>query len=603
MIQKKIVVCGSVDDGKSTLTGRIYFETGNITLDQIEKIKKISKKTKRTNESLDLTFFNDGLEDEVEQGITIDVSHKYLDYKSQRFIFHDSPGHNQYTRNVVTAASECQIAIVLIDVSKGILEQTKRHIQILDFLEIKNVIFALNKIDLIKYNYKNYLKILNKLKEYIFQFKFSNSFFVPVSALQGINVVKSSSKKKWYCHKSILNILKDIKLKKAKVDNFFSVQTILKHGNKRIYYGNVNGKISKNEKILLLPSRQECKVANIYNNNKNHKFFSGKNQISLELSGQFDIGRGNVFTWKNTKLELGDFFNANVILTSKDSICKGREYSIRITNQEAPIVITKVKGEIDIHNHVKKKSILGINDFGIVEFKTRKPIIFSEVKNIEEFSKFIIIDNITNNVIAAGKINFKLRRSEKIFPVINKITKSLRSKIKKQTPFCIWLTGRSASGKSTLANKIEERLLSRGFHTYILDGDNIRSGLNNDLGFKAEDRIENIRRIAEVSKLFIDAGLIIIVAAISPFARDRLFAKSLFLKKEFYEIHVDTPLSICIKRDKKNLYKSSNQNKKFNNIGLKGIYEDPKYPFLKVSTEKEDSTVIAEKILNQILDK
>jgi bifunctional enzyme CysN/CysC len=603
MIQKKIVVCGSVDDGKSTLTGRIYFETGNISLDQIEKIKKISKKTKRTKESLDLTFFNDGLEDEVEQGITIDVSHKYLDYKNQRFIFHDSPGHNQYTRNVITAASECQIAIVLIDASKGILEQTKRHIQILDFLQIKNVIFALNKIDLIKYNHKNYLQILNELKEYIFEFKFSNPFFVPVSALQGINIVKKSSKKKWYNHKSILNILKDIKLKTIKAHNFFSVQTILKHRDKRIYYGNASGKILKNENILILPSQKNCKVTNVYTGNKNKKYFLKKNQTSLELSDHFDIGRGNIFTWKNTNLESGDYFNSKVVLTSKDSIYKGREYIIRIVDQEVPVIITKVKGVIDVHNHIKRKSMLNTNDFGIIEFQTRKPIIFSEKKKIDEFCRFIFIDNITNNVIAAGKINFKLRKSEKIFPVVSKVTKYLRSKIKKQQPFCIWLTGRSGSGKSTLANKIEEKLLARGFHTYILDGDNIRSGLNNDLGFKSDDRVENIRRIAEVSKLFIDSGLIVIVAAISPFARDRLFAKSLLSDKEFYEIHINTPLSICEKRDKKNLYKSSSKNKKFNNIGLKGVYEDPKHPFLKVSTEKEDSNDVADKILNQILNK
>ncbi|MDC0426655.1 adenylyl-sulfate kinase [Pelagibacteraceae bacterium] len=606
MIQKKVVICGSVDDGKSTLTGRIYYDTKNLPEDQLRRIQLISKKKnqKGIGNNLDLTFFNDGLTDEIEQGITIDVSHKFLNAAKERYIFHDSPGHNQYTRNVINAASECNIAIVLVDLTKGILEQTKTHIQILKFLGLKNIIFVLNKIDLINYDKKKYIKVLKTLKNYLASYSLGKFYFIPTSALTGTNVVFSAPKNKWYYHKSIFQILKNIKIKENKnTFGYLSVQQICRKNGKRYYNGQINGNLKKINEVFLLSLNKKIKILNIYNNFKKNFFLQDGAYASIELKGHYDISRGDILCWKNREhIFTGNNFNATLVVTSDEGVYAGREYFLRINNQETSISVNKVKGILDFDENLIKRPKLQVNEIGQVEFSSIKPIFFSESKKISKLSNFIIIDKSSNNIVAGGKINFKLRRSEKIFPTKSNIIKSTRSKIKKQIPICIWLTGRSGSGKTTVAQAIEKKLVAKGKHTYLLDGDNLRSGINKDLGFTKSDRIENIRRVSEVAKLFVDAGLIVIVSLISPFLRDREFAKNLFLKNEFFEIHVNTPLSVCIKRDPKKLYKESKKNFNVNNIGLTGIYEDPKDPFLRVNTEKNNADFQAEKILKKIFN-
>lgn len=606
MIQKKVVICGSVDDGKSTLTGRIYYDTKNLPKDQLKRVQLISKKKnqKGIGNNLDLTFFNDGLADEIEQGITIDVSHKFLNVAGERYIFHDSPGHNQYTRNVINAASECNIAIVLIDLTKGILDQTKTHIQILKFLGIKNIIFVLNKIDLIKYNKKTYNEVLKTLKKYLVSYPLEKFYFVPTSALIGTNVVFSAPKNKWYYSKSIFQILKQIKIKKnLNTIGYLSVQQVCRKNGKRFYKGQINGNLKKTDAITLLPLNKKIKILNIYNDFRKKDYLQNGAYASIELKGHYDISRGDILCWKKEENILtGDHFNATLAVTSEEGIYAGREYFLRIHNQETSASVNKVKGLLDHENNLIKRSKLKANEIGQIEFSLNKSIFFSENNKISELSNFVIIDKFSNNIVAGGKINFKLRRSEKIFPVKSNIVKSTRSRIKKQVPICIWLTGRSGSGKTTIAQILEQKLLADGKHTYLLDGDNLRSGLNKDLGFAKADRIENVRRVSEVAKLFVDAGIIVIVSLISPFLRDREFAKKLFLKNEFFEIHVNTPLSVCIKRDPKKLYKESKKNLSLNNIGLGGIYEEPKKPFLRVNTEKNNARFQSDKILKKIFN-
>jgi len=600
---KKIVTCGSVDDGKSTLIGRIIFETNNILNDQKNKLKNLSTRYGTTGNKLDLALLLDGLQDEREQGITIDVAHRYINYKNHRLVFHDSPGHHQYTRNVVTAASNCDIAIVLIDSKKKVLEQTRRHSKILEFLNIKNIIFVINKIDLIKYNQKKFNEIKNELQSIISDNSIKK-YYIPSSALNGDNVVFKSKKTKWYKGKSILETIISIKYQKSKKDSFMSIQHIHRPNRQiRNFFGNLNGSFKKNQPIKILPSDNSTKIKNIFHNLKKEKKLSNT-YASLEIDKQVDVSKGDIITSVDNKSILsGNAFNADVVVTSNDKITPGREYLIRIHNKLTKVTVLKIKKSQNFLNKKSKaKNELDLNDIGEIEFSSNDLVAFSNSPKAPGLNHFILIDELTFGVVCAGKINFALRRSGNIFKTSGKINKEIRSKIKRQAPKCIWLTGLSGSGKSTIAQALETKLVQLNKHTYVLDGDNLRLGINKNLGFSAADRTENIRRVAELSKLMVDAGLIVIVAVISPFEKDRNFAKSLFSNKEFYQIYVNTPLKVCVKRDPKKLYKKSKSIKGFNKIGLTGGYEEPKNPFLKIDTSKEETLKSVNKIIKKIFN-
>ncbi len=600
---KKIVTCGSVDDGKSTLIGRILFETKNILKDQEEKLKKLSARYGTTKKKLDFALLLDGLQDEREQGITIDVAHRYINFKKQRLVFHDSPGHNQYTRNVITAASNCDVAILLIDIKKGITEQTKRHLRILDFLNIKNIIFTINKIDLVKYSKKRFLDAVNKLKK-IINFKINKKiFFIPVSALNGDNVVIKSTKMHWYKGESLLNLIISLEgAPKKNIKAYLSVQHIHRPDNRiRHYLGDLVGDFKVNQKIKVLPSGNSTLIKNIYSNFKRINKISNF-PVALDLQKQIDISRGDIISdFKNTEILAGNVFNAEVVITSSDKLVQGRQYLLRIHNKMTKATIIKIKSAFDFNlDKYISKNELEINDIGQIEFSTNDIVPFSSFDKISELARFILIDELSFSVVCAGKINFALNRSGNIFKTDGKITKDIRAKLKRQSPKCIWLTGLSSSGKSTIAQNLEKELNLTGKHTYILDGDNLRLGINKNLGFSSSDRIENIRRIAEISKLMVDAGLIVIVATISPFRKDRHFARSLFEKNEFYEVFVSTPLKICMQRDPKNLYKKVKSIKGFSKIGLTGFYEAPTNCDIKIDTSKEKISDSVNKIIKKV---
>ena len=599
---KKIVTCGSVDDGKSSLIGRIIFETKNILNDQELKLQNLSTRYGTTGKKLDFVLLLDGLQDEREQGITIDVAHRYINYKNQRLVFHDSPGHNQYTRNVVTAASGCEIAILLIDVKKGILEQTKRHLKILDFLKIKNIIFAINKIDLVKYNKNKFLELKKQLNNTHISSNKRNVFFIPVSALHGDNVVTKSKKMKWYNGKSVLDTITKLKEIKKNYKPYLAIQHVHRPNNKiRNYLGNLTGSFKKNQKIKILPGSEINSIKNLYSGFKKMSHVLNA-PVALDLKKQMDIVRGDIVTdLTNQDILIGNAFNAEVVVTSADKIIQGRQYLIRIHNKITKVTVTKVKSAFDFSsNQSVVKNELELNDIGEIEITCNEEMPFSTFDKIPELGRFILVDELTFNVVCAGKINFELRRSGNIYKTEGKISKEVRAKLKRQKPKCIWLTGLSGSGKSTLAQSLEKTLNARSKHTYILDGDNLRLGINKNLGFNASDRTENIRRIGEISKLMVDAGLIVIVAAISPFRKDRDFARSLFEKNEFYEVFVSTPLKVCIKRDPKKLYKKAKSIKHFSTIGLTGDYEKPLKPDLVIDTSKELISNSVKKIITKI---
>ena len=600
---KKIVTCGSVDDGKSTLIGRIILETNNILIDQEEKLKKLSARYGTTKKKIDFALLLDGLQDEREQGITIDVAHRYINFKNQRLVFHDSPGHNQYTRNVVTAASNCDVAILLIDIKRGITEQTNRHLKILDFLNIKNIIFAVNKIDLVKYNKKIILNNIDKLKKFV---NFKNSkktFFIPVSALNGDNVVAKSPRMPWYKGKSLLNLIISLEsASKENIKSYLSVQHIHRPDNKiRHYFGDLVGDFKINQKIKVLPSGNSTLIKNIYSNFKRINKVSNF-PVALDLQKQIDISRGDIISdFKNTDILAGNVFNADVVITSSDKLLQGRQYLLRIHNKMTKATVIKIKSAFDFNlDKYISKNELEINDIGQIEFSTNDMVPFSSFGKISELARFILIDELSFSVVCAGKINFALNRSGNIFKTDGKVTKEIRAKLKRQLPRCIWLTGLSGSGKSTIAQGLEKHLNLISKHTYILDGDNLRLGINKNLGFTVSDRAENIRRIAEISKLMVDAGLIVIVATISPFKKERNFARLLFEKKEFFESYINTPLKVCMKRDSKNLYKKAKYLKSFSKIGLTGDYEPPISPDIVIDTSKESISKSINKIIKKI---
>ena len=599
----KILTCGSVDDGKSTFIGRLLKDTGSILSDQKESLKNLSKKFGTQGKEIDYALLVDGLAAEREQGITIDVAYRYLNVGNTRYILADSPGHEQYTRNVITAASNCDLAIVLVDIKKGLSQQTFRHIRILSLIGIKHIIIALNKMDLIKYAKLPFQQVEKKILLFTQTLKFQTQKCIPISALKGDNILLKSKKLKWYKGFSVFDHIKKLNILKIKQKNknsfYLPVQLVQKKGhNTRLYYGNIySGSVRKNQIINMLPSQETAKVQAIYHLNKKIAHATEDTAVAIELNKQIDVSRGDIISSTNSSVKIADQFQAKVFITSNINFSKSREYIIRIHNKETKIQILNIKNKINIDNgNELAVNKLTRNDIGTIEFKSFEKLAYDNFGNDKKIAVFILIDPETYETVAAGTISFALRRSDNIFLQKTKVNKSNRAKLLNQKPICLWLTGLSGSGKTTIAVALEKKLSQLGKLTYILDGDNIRLGINKDLGFTERDRIENIRRISEIAKLMVDSGLIVIVAAISPFAKDRGIARSLFKDKEFLEIFVNTPREVCEKRDVKGLYKKYKQGLIKNFTGQDSIYENPKNPDLEFDTSKEKLEHILDKI-------
>ena len=599
----KILTCGSVDDGKSTFIGRLLKDTGSILSDQKESLKNLSKKFGTQGKEIDYALLVDGLAAEREQGITIDVAYRYLNVGNTRYILADSPGHEQYTRNVITAASNCDLAIVLVDIKKGLSQQTFRHIRILSLIGIKHIIIALNKMDLVKYAKLPFQQVEKKILLFTQTLKFQTQKCIPISALKGDNILLKSKKLKWYKGFSVFDHIKKLNILKIKQKNknsfYLPVQLVQKKGhNTRLYYGNIySGSVRKNQIINMLPSQEMAKVQSIYHLNKKIFHATEDMAVAIELNKQIDVSRGDIISSINSSVKIADQFQAKVFITSNINFSKSREYIIRIHNKETKIQILNIKNKINIDNgNELAVNKLTRNDIGTIEFKSFEKLAYDNFGNDKKIAVFILIDPETYETVAAGTISFALRRSDNIFLQKTKVNKSNRAKLLNQKPICLWLTGLSGSGKTTIAVALEKKLSQLGKLTYILDGDNIRLGINKDLGFTERDRIENIRRISEIAKLMVDSGLIVIVAAISPFAKDRSIARSLFKDKEFLEIFVNTPREVCEKRDVKGLYKKYKQGLIKNFTGQDSIYENPKNPDLEFDTSKEKLEHILDKI-------
>ena len=600
----RFITCGSVDDGKSTLIGRMLYESQMIFDDQVASLKNDSKKYGTQGENIDFALLVDGLSAEREQGITIDVAYRFFSSSKRKFIVADTPGHEQYTRNMATGASTAELAILLVDARNGILTQTKRHSFIVSLLGIKNIILAINKMDLVNYDKNIYEKISSEYKLFSKKLNFENIQSIPISALKGDNIHKKSKYMKWYNDKTLFDYLETTKTKIQRSNSFvLPVQSVNRPNlNFRGYSGTIaEGKIRKGDELISLPSNQKVKVKDIFVGERSLKTANLKQSITLTIDKEIDTSRGDILCSKNSTVDMADQFNVNVIWMSENKGFTGRTYLAKIHNISTSIKIMNIKKIYDVNTlEFTTGNELHLNDVAEISISFNKTVPFSTFKENKILGSLIIIDPINNQTIGMGMINFSLRRSQNIQLQNLTINKNLREKINGHKGQVLWMTGLSGSGKSTIANELEKILYSQGKKTYILDGDNIRHGLNKDLGFTDKDRVENIRRVAEVAKLMCDAGLIVITAFISPFRLEREMARSLFEKNDFKEIYISTPLKVAEKRDPKGLYKKARQGKIPNFTGIDSIYEKPTNPDLEIDTSKVSLSKAVKKILNII---
>lgn len=604
----RFITCGSVDDGKSTLIGRLLYDTQLILSDQLKQLKLASKKFGTQGDSIDFALLLDGLSAEQEQGITIDVAYRFFSTEARKFIVADTPGHEQYTRNMVTGASTADAAIILIDCRKGLMTQTRRHSYLCKLLGINHIIVAVNKMDLINYNKERFSYIVNEYEAFAESIDIQNTSFIPISGLTGENIVSQSENLDWYNGPTLIKLLEHLEIVTDSLNNLpfqMPVQWVNRRDSSfRGLTGKaVSGHISKGDKVCIVPPGNiTARVSRIISSNGDVSTSLPGQSITVSLSDEVDCSRGQVLVSANAPLELADQFETTIIWMNEEPLIPGRAYYLQLGTTEVSASLAKPKYKINIEtNEHNATKTLEINEIGVTILTTEREIPFTSYEENRELGGFILIDKISNQTIAAGLINFSLRRSKNIHWQKTDISREQRAAIKKQTPAVLWMTGLSGSGKSTIANAVELKLTQQGYHTYLLDGDNIRHGLNKDLGFTKADRIENIRRIAEVSKLMADAGLIVITAFISPFRSERKAAREIIKEAKFAEIFIDTPLQIAEQRDVKGLYAKARSGKLKNFTGVDSPYEEPVSPEIKIDTTLTDIETAASSIVDYYL--
>lgn len=599
----RFITCGSVDDGKSTLIGQLLYASNLIYEDQLNALSMDSKKFGTTGDALDLALLVDGLASEREQGITIDVAYRYFSTDKRAFIVADTPGHEQYTRNMATGASTSMLAIVLIDVRKGILTQTKRHSFILSLFGIKHIILAVNKMDLVHYNQAEFNLIEQKYRQFAKSINIDNITVIPVSALKGDNIVTLSQTMPWYRGPTLLHCLEDIEVESDKTDTPFRmpVQWVNRaNSDFRGYAGQiVAGQVNVGDDITILPSGKTTEIEQIIlYKNKLDAAYVGQS-ITLTFKDAIDVSRGDVITSANHPCNVSDQFETTLLWLNEKSMVVGRQYLFKLGTSTTFCTLKAPKYLIDINTTQQSiPKALEMNEIACCEVALDRKIAFEPYEINRGLGAFILVDRMTNATVAAGLIKSSISHSANIFAQNSLINQAMRSSIKAQQATVLWFTGLSGAGKTTLANLIEQRLHALGQHTMLLDGDNIRKGLNRDLGFSESDRVENIRRIAEVAKLMTDAGLITLVSFISPYIAERDMARELIGKEQFLEIFVDAPLSVVEERDPKGLYKKARKGEIKNFTGIDSPYEKPTHPDLQLDTASTSVEDVVEKLMD-----
>lgn len=597
------LTCGSVDDGKSTLIGRLLYDSKLVAEDQLQSLEKDSKAHGTQHGELDLALLVDGLQAEREQGITIDVAYRYFSTLKRKFIVADTPGHEQYTRNMATGASTCDVAVILIDARKGVITQTKRHSCIVSMLGIKNVVLAVNKMDLIEYSEERYNEIVADYIEFAEKLDLEEIHPIPISALTGENVTTDSDALSWYEGQNLLAFLEDFDVPDKRMSQAlrYPVQWVNRPDlNFRGFSGTVtSGQVSVGDEIVVLPSGKESKIDRIVTFDGDIDAANPGQSVTLTLKDEIDISRGDVISHKENRPFLAQQIEASLIWLSEEALQVGRAYQLKVGHQTVIATVSRIDHKLDINTLEEVEGTqLSTNDVGVCELNLSKPIVFDAYENNHETGNFILIDRLSNATIAAGLIKGADRRADNVHWQHMAVDKSARALAKGQKPCCLWFTGLSGSGKSTIANILESKLHLGSHHTYLLDGDNVRHGLNRDLGFSDEDRTENIRRVAESAKLMIDAGLIVMVSFISPFKADRRLARSLFEDGEFIEIHVDTSLEVCEERDIKGLYAKARAGEIKQFTGIDSAYEVPENAEIVLAGAKTPPEDLADDVLS-----
>jgi bifunctional enzyme CysN/CysC len=602
----RFLTCGSVDDGKSTLIGRLLYDSQLVFEDQL---KNVQKESKRPNSSLgaeiDLSLLVDGLQAEREQGITIDVAYRYFSTPRRKFIVADTPGHVQYTRNMATGASNCDFGVLLIDARQGVLTQTRRHACILSLLGIKKVALAVNKMDLIDFDQEQFEAIVEDFTTFAEPLGFESIESIPVSALKGDNVTSPSANMHWYHGPTLLGHLETVEVGCSEVSGpfRFPVQWVNRpHLDFRGVSGTVaGGRIVPGDEVVIHPSGKRVHVAGIVTADGDLEVAQEGDAVTLTFAEEVDASRGDVITTPDSEPSVADQLAAKIIWFDEEEMLPGRNYTIRCGTQSATATVSSLKYKLNVDNldHVAGKT-LEMNEVGLCNLSMTKPLVFDPYGDNPETGSFILVDRFTNATVAAGMVEFGLRRATNVKWQELSVDKSSRADLKGQKPCVLWFTGLSGSGKSTIANALEKRLHSLGRHTYMLDGDNIRHGLNKDLGFTDADRVENIRRVAEAARLFVDAGLIVMVSFISPFRSERRMARDMVGEGEFIEIYVDTPLEVCEARDPKGLYRKARAGLIKNFTGIDSTYERPEAPELDLNTSELTPEVLADRVLEEL---
>jgi bifunctional enzyme CysN/CysC len=602
----RFLTCGSVDDGKSTLIGRLLHEQNLIFNDHLAALTRDSKKYGTNGAEIDFALLLDGLEAEREQGITIDVAYRYFATPRRAFVVADTPGHEQYTRNMATGASNCQLAVLLVDVRKGLTIQTRRHAIIASLLGIRHVVLAVNKIDLVDYSDDAFATIAGEFAEFAAKLRLKELRAIPVSARYGDNVSTCSKRTPWYDGPHLLEYLETVDVDDDREDRPFRlpIQWVNRPNlDFRGFAGTIaSGTVRVGDEIAVLPSGQLSRVKSIIDAGGEIDAAYAGDAVTLTIEHEIDIARGDMFTLARERPQVADQFAAHLVWISPDRLLPGRSYLMKINHTTLTATITKLKHRIDTQSLATLVAkTLALNEVGVCHLSTSRPVAFDAYVDNRTTGAFILIDRTTNETVAAGMIDFALRRAANIHHQPLSVSKAERERLMNHRPAVLWFTGLSGAGKSTIANLVETGLHARGVHTLLLDGDNVRHGLSRDLGFTEADRVENIRRIGEVAKLMTQAGLVVLCSFISPFRAERQMVRELISSGEFIEIFVDTPIEQCIARDPKGLYRRALSGEIKNFTGVDQAYETPEHPELCLITTEHSAAVLAEQVIDELL--
>ena len=602
----RFLTCGSVDDGKSTLIGRLLYQAQALYEDQLSGLAEESKRVGTRGEDLDYALLLDGLSAEREQGITIDVAYRFFSTDKRKFIVADTPGHEQYTRNMVTGASTADLAVILVDARKGLLTQTRRHSYIASLLGLRNIVLAINKMDLVDYDEAAFAAIEAHYRDFAATLGLDDIHAIPLSAVNGDNVASASENTPWFTGTPLLPYLESVNPQRGAVAEAafrFPVQWVNRPSlDFRGFTGSiVAGSAEVGDRVRVQPSGQESEIARIVTFDGDVNAATTGQAITLTLTDEIDISRGDVISSAGAPSEVADQFEATIVWMGEKPMLPGRSYRLKLGSAEAMATVKPLKHRIDVNTLQREPARrLAMNDIGVVNLELDRRVAFEPYADNRDMGGFILIDRVTNGTVGAGMLHFALRRSHNIHWQALDIDKRAHAALKDQKSCVLWFTGLSGSGKSTIANALQRRLHGLGHHTYLLDGDNVRHGLNRDLGFTDADRVENIRRVAEVSKLMADAGLITLVSFISPFRSERQMARSLFDAGEFLEIYVDTPLAVAEERDVKGLYAKARRGELKNFTGIDSPYEAPEKPDVRINTVALSADEAAEQLLGEL---